>query len=400
MKNRFLTLLTLGFVFSLGTLATQAQNNVIEYLPFENCDIGAALPSGNISCECGVLGESLFLDGQSELQFNNAFSTSYPSRAAFTLSFYIRPSPDNGEFVILSKRAQCSSDESLQITYSNPARIIAVSMSEDINNSVTIAETLPEGTCWHLITITKLNNTVELYINGEFAAQERSAGGTIDLGTSGPWRIGGGPCVGNLFKRFRGNIDEFYYFSRALSAQAIKDLYFQPDLINQRDTTIFIGDTLDLEVPNSCASNFFWSPSTNISTRLSSSTRVYPEETTTYSMDARHNSCEARDTVRIVVVDPDEVGCEDVFLANAFTPNGDGRNDIFKIDNPIITDEIESFEVFDRWGGKVFMTSDVREGWDGMINGEQALPGVYIYKVVYDCNGVEKLVNGSVTLIR
>lgn len=394
------TIAIIWMAVSMAASSIKAQNNVIEYLPFENCDTGDALPSGNISCECGVVGESLLLDGQSELQFNNAFSTSFPGRAAFSLSFYIRPSPDNGEFVILSKRAQCSSNESLQITYSNPARTIAVSISENINNAVTISEELPEGTCWHLITITKLNNTVELYINGEFAARGRSAGGTIDLGTSGPWRIGGGPCVGNLFKRFRGNIDEFYYFSRALSAQAISDLYFQPDLINQRDTTIFMGDTLDLEVPNSCANSFFWSPSVNISTRLSSSTRVYPEETTTYVMDARHNACQARDTVRIVVVDPNEVGCEDVFLANAFTPNGDGRNDVFQIDNPIITDEIMSFEVFDRWGGTVFSTSDVREGWDGLINGERALPGVYIYKVVYDCNGVEKLVNGSVTLIR
>lgn len=370
------------------------------HFDFENCQLSTAYAQGSINCECGVVGESVFLDGQSEIRDTSDFAKVYPSTADFTINFYFRPTRQNGNFILLSKRAQCSNNNFIQITFEQPARRISISVAQDVNNFVTMVEDLPEGTCWYMVTLVKRQNTIFLYINGELISQERSAGGNLRLGTDGPWIIGSGPCVGSVFKRFVGNIDEFQFYAVPLNVVEIRELYFQPDIISQRDTTIFLGDTLDLSVPNSCANSLFWSPFVNMTERMGDRTMVYPDVTTTYAVDSRHDACEARDTVRIVVVDPSELDCEDVFLANAFTPNGDGKNELFKIDNPIIVSEIINFQVFDRWGGIVFETTDIYEGWDGTIGGENALPGVYLYKVLYDCNGVEKIVNGSVTLIR
>lgn len=74
-----------------------------------------------------------------------------------------------------------------------------------------------------------------------------------------------------------------------------------------------------------------------------------------------------------------------VYFPNAFTPNNDKLNEVFK---PTISFVHGSnydnklkyrFEIFDRWGGRVFATNDPMSGWDGKINGVLAEPGVYIY---------------------
>lgn len=398
-KNSFF--ITLSFLALSIVGISQPTNGLIEYLSIDTCKFGEAQVIGNVTCECGVLGESAFLDGQTaDIKFTNFFANNYPSTSTFTLSFYFKPSRLNGNFVLLSKRTSCVNQKSLQIVYSQPSRDLSITLAEDINNFVILTHTIAEGSCWNLVTITKQENTVSLFINGEFVKKEKSAGGTIDLGTAGPWTFGDGPCVGTTFKRFRGNIDEFRYYSRALQKAEIKSLYFQPDIINQRDTTIFIGDTLNVGVINSCADQFTWSPGTDISSRTDQQVKIYPTESITYEVSIKQDACVAKDQLRVIVVDPNEIDCDRIFLANAFTPNDDGKNEVFKIDNPVTTEEIISFQVYDRWGGLVFETTDVNEGWDGLLNGEPAMVGVYVYKVVFVCNGKEKTINGSVTLLK
>lgn len=66
-----------------------------------------------------------------------------------------------------------------------------------------------------------------------------------------------------------------------------------------------------------------------------------------------------------------------VFVPNAFSPNGDGLNDVFLP----ITQAVShyNFMVFDRWGKKVFESSDPQVGWDGYYNGSACMKGVYAY---------------------
>ncbi|MGX5819406.1 Ig-like domain-containing protein [Chitinophaga lutea] len=71
--------------------------------------------------------------------------------------------------------------------------------------------------------------------------------------------------------------------------------------------------------------------------------------------------------------------CVDYVMPNAFTPNGDGRNDVFRV--PVAYRQTESFElsVFDRWGAPVFSTRDPQVGWTGTIGGKPAPAGSYLY---------------------
>jgi gliding motility-associated-like protein len=88
-----------------------------------------------------------------------------------------------------------------------------------------------------------------------------------------------------------------------------------------------------------------------------------------------------------------------ILMPNAFTPNDDGRNDIIK---PVLTfiPEKYTFQVFDRWGGRMFQTTDPEEGWDGSIMGNgKASEGVYIYYILLTTTkGIEVEQRGEITL--
>ncbi len=89
----------------------------------------------------------------------------------------------------------------------------------------------------------------------------------------------------------------------------------------------------------------------------------------------------------------------DIYMANAFTPDGNGHNDRIK---PVLTYRPEkySFAVYDRWGSKVFETTDPDEYWYGEINDrKKAAPGVFIYylKITTSANIIKEL-KGTITL--
>lgn len=68
-----------------------------------------------------------------------------------------------------------------------------------------------------------------------------------------------------------------------------------------------------------------------------------------------------------------------VDVPNVFTPNGDGKNDVFCVQ----AFSVESFQaiILNRWGRKVYEWHDPEGGWDGRINGKYATPGTYYYIV-------------------
>ena len=91
--------------------------------------------------------------------------------------------------------------------------------------------------------------------------------------------------------------------------------------------------------------------------------------------------------------------CCQVSLPSAFSPNGDGLNDIFRPVN-IANNPIEYFMVMNRWGQCVFQTVNGKSGWDGTFGGQPQDIGVYYYALRYDCNGRTVDLKGEVTLIR
>lgn len=87
------------------------------------------------------------------------------------------------------------------------------------------------------------------------------------------------------------------------------------------------------------------------------------------------------------------------YIPNAFSPNDDGRNDRFQVYNVCPIEEFK-LDIFNRWGGQVYRSRDISQGWDGFFQGEPAPVDVYTYVVRLIENGEEKYITGELNLIR
>jgi gliding motility-associated-like protein len=88
------------------------------------------------------------------------------------------------------------------------------------------------------------------------------------------------------------------------------------------------------------------------------------------------------------------------YLPTAFTPNGDGLNDVAK---PYLVGMkgLKSFSVFNRWGNRIFYTTVYGQGWDGRFDGVAQNSGVYVWILeFYDENNKVRVEKGTITLIR
>ncbi|NND06673.1 MAG: gliding motility-associated C-terminal domain-containing protein [Saprospiraceae bacterium] len=94
-----------------------------------------------------------------------------------------------------------------------------------------------------------------------------------------------------------------------------------------------------------------------------------------------------------------------IWIPNAFSPNGDGHNDFFYVQGRYPY-QIASFEIYNRWGNRLFATEDIlvndeTAGWDGLAGSESMIPAVYVYKVVLTfVDGSTRHFTGDVTLVR
>jgi gliding motility-associated-like protein len=169
------------------------------------------------------------------------------------------------------------------------------------------------------------------------------------------------------------------------------------------DITIWLGQTTQLVGNHSpTATSWFWSPDLYLvspSTVIDDVITVQPEVTTTYYFTvADQYGCTATDSVT-VIVDPEG----DFYMPNAFTPNGDTKNDEFFVVHlgPV---NLEYFRIYNRWGRVVFegTLEGAGNGWDGTFKGKDQPVGVYTYvvKSVSVVDGTERLASGSVTLMR
>jgi len=162
---------------------------------------------------------------------------------------------------------------------------------------------------------------------------------------------------------------------------------------------IFEGETSQLSATEQPDYLYDWTPSGNLDNPSISTPIASPIIETTYTVTVTdENGCknQANTTVSIR-----ESICDFpyIFVPSGFTPNGDGENDQLFVRGAFI-DEL-TFIIYDRWGDKVFETSNQEIGWDGTKNGKELPPGVFGYFLNAKCkNGDTYSRQGNITLIR
>lgn len=161
-------------------------------------------------------------------------------------------------------------------------------------------------------------------------------------------------------------------------------------LIPEGGTTTLIGQPAGL--------NYQWTPEEGVTNPNMQSTSASVDQTTIYTLYASDGICTKSDTVLVKTYG---FLCGDpyIYVPNAFSPNGDGENDIMYVRGELIEGMV--FRIFDRWGEMVFESTDRNYGWDGTFRGKALDPDVYDYYLKAICvDGEESIIKGNISLLK
>lgn len=166
-------------------------------------------------------------------------------------------------------------------------------------------------------------------------------------------------------------------------------------LVSVPDSTeIYPGDSYQMD-PQGNALYFSWFPTVGLSSPNVSNPVASPSVNTRYYVTGTTEAgCVAMDSIYVMVHEESALQ-----MPNAFTP-GVAPNAEFKLSHLGIA-SLKSFRIYNRWGTKVFETTDINKGWNGQFNGEAQPMGVYVYSIEATTNkGTSFVKQGNVTLIR
>jgi large repetitive protein len=166
--------------------------------------------------------------------------------------------------------------------------------------------------------------------------------------------------------------------------------------------TICVGQTslLTAQVNGGTAYMYDWSPEATLDDSSIRTPTARPEEDTEYTVIVSDASgCTIVGTTKIFVMSTECIEPY-LFVPNAFTPNGDSNNDLFRLRGIDIKEVY--FAVWDRWGEKVYETTDPNHaGWDGTFRNVASTPDSYAWYARVTCgNGAVWEKKGNVTLLR
>jgi gliding motility-associated-like protein len=164
--------------------------------------------------------------------------------------------------------------------------------------------------------------------------------------------------------------------------------------------TIEMGEATQFAATASGAGNirWTWTPSDGLSCTDCPAPTVQPVRTTTYMLEVEDEltGCFATFATRVTVLP-----CERFYLPNAFSPNDDGRNDVFQVFPGGCVQSVQRLEIYDRWGGQLYAGSDEDTFWNGNCRAKPCPQGLYVYRVhllLIDGSVVERV--GEVQLVR
>lgn len=154
------------------------------------------------------------------------------------------------------------------------------------------------------------------------------------------------------------------------------------------DTLICNGDKITLQVPGA---HHIWQDGSTLAAYVVTSAGLYWVEVTD------NFGCKGADSIRV-----EETDCSVPFLPSAFTPNGDGLNDVLQFIASGEEYKLIQFSVYNRWGTLVFYSDNIQKGWNGTYKGKPCEMGTYYYTWELSSSRTGRRISGKgdVTLIR
>ena len=254
-------------------------------------------------------------------------------------------------------------------------------------NSVTISISVRNPQLLTHDTAVCIGSSVPLHVTGGNSYQWFPAAGLSDPTSADPIAA---PTQTNTY---HVSVVGEYGCADTLSV-TVTILPLPPEHIINTDTTVKYGSTINLIATG--ANIYIWSPVGTLSDPNIPNPVAAPTDPTLYIVNGiDSNGCANSDSIQVNIDYRDNL-----MVPSAFTPNGDGRNDVFRITN-ITFQKILEFRVFNRWGQEIFSTTDPKGGWDGTWKGTPQDMGTFSYliRVAYP-DGYVETYKGDVTLIR
>ncbi|RAJ79896.1 gliding motility-associated-like protein, partial [Chitinophaga dinghuensis] len=215
--------------------------------------------------------------------------------------------------------------------------------------------------------------------------------GTTDNAISYLWNDGDPNPVKQINQAGRYKLAVMDKFCQRVYMDSVKvNVTGIPKVNLGNDTVMCKGETLTLKAIGTGISAVRWDNG-------SSAPTMNVTESGTYTVTVFNDCGSATDKIRV-----DFTVCEPKpQVPNAFSPNGDGRNDVFK---PVVRGPMYEYElrIFNRWGEMIFISDDQHRGWDGKHKGVPVDVGTYVWWLTYkkSANGTATVLKGEVTVIR
>ncbi len=161
-------------------------------------------------------------------------------------------------------------------------------------------------------------------------------------------------------------------------------------------TRLCTGNRLELEVDDLQGGNYIWTTPAGLqfTGRTFRIDNSWLTDSGTYTIDLSVNDCPAPPQgVKVIVND------HNFYFPTAFTPNGDGLNEVFK--PATFYEGAYDLRIYDRWGALVFQSNDPQAHWDGSVFGGPGEASAYNYVLFYEgCVREKEIISGTVLLVR
>ncbi|WP_018342559.1 gliding motility-associated C-terminal domain-containing protein [Cytophaga aurantiaca] len=310
--------------------------------------------------------------------YNGIVNTAIPGATNTTYTYPTSPADGDKVFVTMTSNANCATTATVTSTTYTLKMLIPLIVLTNADTVVCIPNTVPLTTT----NTSSSGSTFQWYKDGI----------AISGATNKNYTVSASDFPGGIF-----NMTESIATCTSLSINSTRVTIIQPPVVSAgNDMTVQKNSVITLQGSVSGSTNYSWIPSTGLSNAAILNPDATITHTITYTLSALDptGTCSAQSSVTIKVEDA-------VIIPNVITPNGDGANDTWMIEN-IQDYPNATFTIYNRWGNIVWKASGNAFQWDGTNyrNGELLADGTYFYIIDLQNSSYPEPYTGYVQLIK